>query len=800
MKKNLIVLFFLLAGIKVFAQGIIFEELSFNQALEKAKVENKLVFLDCYTSWCGPCKGMLDNVFSLDKAGEYFNPRFINLKIDMEKGEGRELAKRYSIKAYPTFLLLRSDGAVQHRIVGGASIDDFIEKIARGSQKSTSLLYSEEGYQSGKRKPTDLLNYYLALQDASEKTKLKEIALELFNLLSPKEKVQKRYWPIYNHKLIFPNEDYFQYLVDNKSKFDKQIGKEIVDNYLYNSYSDFFLYCVNHYNTYKHAPDVLETIILAKSQLRSIETEKKDALGFLCQYTINLYKHDLEGLLDITEKGLKEYPNISLVTTLFSLTAKPDNKSYTNRLLSLKKHFLDDFDNVDVKDIISNYFVIYDSILTVQNNYTEIQGVVKREKMKLVNLYEVNNGMLNPLATTKVGDNGLYGFIFEPSQTGFYVIGDKDNQYRLYLKKGDWAGLDILEDRVELSKNNNEENRLLYKWEELFDDVRKRVTHNDYIFFDHQQFLPYFADFLPEAKAFTEKINTSNEEFNELLRKTINFDLKYNALRFATALKFDKKTHQFSKFPYNDCPEYYKDMVATPLFTNPDVLAMPYGVDFLDIYTIFNATLTEKDYSLDNKLSYLPCDLLKAELVLKSAANFKSYNQYTLMLDKYSSLFTNDSHKYRLDILFSKLFEATPGVKAIDFTYPDKDGKLVSLSDFKGKVVVIDVWATWCGPCRKEIPHLIELEKAMHGKDVVFIGISTDAKKDKQKWLDFLVQEKLDGIQLLAGPTNKLSKNYKIEYIPRFMVFDKNGDIVSANAPRPSDPKLKEMINKELKK
>ena len=113
---------------------------------------------------------------------------------------------------------------------------------------------------------------------------------------------------------------------------------------------------------------------------------------------------------------------------------------------------------------------------------------------------------------------------------------------------------------------------------------------------------------------------------------------------------------------------------------------------------------------------------------------------------------------------------------------------------------MVDVWATWCGPCRKELPYLKSLEEEMEGKDVVFIGVSLDEKKDFEKWKKFIVDEQLPGVQLFAGGWSKIAKDYKITGIPRFMVFGKDGQVVEANAPRPSAPELKELLEAELKK
>ena len=95
---------------------------------------------------------------------------------------------------------------------------------------------------------------------------------------------------------------------------------------------------------------------------------------------------------------------------------------------------------------------------------------------------------------------------------------------------------------------------------------------------------------------------------------------------------------------------------------------------------------------------------------------------------------------------------------------------------------------------------LKKLEEELHGEDIVFLGVSVDESKDKQKWLDFIEKEDLKGVQLLAGGWSKITKDYKINGIPRFMVFDKQGNIVSVDAPRPSSPELKRMLETELKK
>ena len=152
MKKILILGTALLCGFlcRVAAQGVEFRDLTFGQALEQARTENKLVFMDCYTSWCGPCKNMLKNVFTLPEAGEFMNAHFVCVKYDMEKGEGIGLKKQFAVRAFPTFFIIRPDGTVQHRLAGGSQWERFRERVARGLEETTSYAYLNERYQQGK--------------------------------------------------------------------------------------------------------------------------------------------------------------------------------------------------------------------------------------------------------------------------------------------------------------------------------------------------------------------------------------------------------------------------------------------------------------------------------------------------------------------------------------------------------------------------------------------------------------------------------------------------------------------------
>jgi thiol-disulfide isomerase/thioredoxin len=138
---------------------------------------------------------------------------------------------------------------------------------------------------------------------------------------------------------------------------------------------------------------------------------------------------------------------------------------------------------------------------------------------------------------------------------------------------------------------------------------------------------------------------------------------------------------------------------------------------------------------------------------------------------------------------------------APSFDYVNFKGGTTKLSDLNGKYVYIDVWATWCGPCRAEIPFLKKVEEKYHDKNIAFVSVSVDVDKDFEKWKKFVEEKQLGGIQLFADKNwnSDFMKSFSINSIPRFILIDPSGKVVSADAARPSSPKLQEQLDGLLK-
>ncbi len=152
------------------------------------------------------------------------------------------------------------------------------------------------------------------------------------------------------------------------------------------------------------------------------------------------------------------------------------------------------------------------------------------------------------------------------------------------------------------------------------------------------------------------------------------------------------------------------------------------------------------------------------------------------------SLVTKSYTKYQ------KTKKGNPSPKFVD--YENCEGESISLDDFKGKYIYIDVWATWCVPCRNEIPALKKLEKKYHENNIEFISISIDNLENKEVWKKAVIEEQLTGTQLLAdnAAQSQFMQDYDISSIPRFILIDPEGKIVNAKAPRPSSPEIEPLL------
>jgi thiol-disulfide isomerase/thioredoxin len=142
------------------------------------------------------------------------------------------------------------------------------------------------------------------------------------------------------------------------------------------------------------------------------------------------------------------------------------------------------------------------------------------------------------------------------------------------------------------------------------------------------------------------------------------------------------------------------------------------------------------------------------------------------------------------------------GQPSPNFSYENFKGSTTKLSDFKGRYVYIDIWATWCGPCRQQIPFLEKVAEKYKGKNIVFASISVDEAKDHDKWKKLVKEKSMAGVQLIADKAfeSDFVQAYGVEGIPRFILIDPQGKVVEPEALFPSQPELIPYLDKLLLK
>lgn len=240
-----------------------------------------------------------------------------------------------------------------------------------------------------------------------------------------------------------------------------------------------------------------------------------------------------------------------------------------------------------------------------------------------------------------------------------------------------------------------------------------------------------------------------------------------------------------------------------------DLISVPEFYEFLEHYYVYKSN--EKNYKPSSEFDLIGFQFNMAQsLYIDRVKNIFLTKKFAEMLESYSfevvrsyiSRYNADVHvpEYRsyIDAIVEKVSMLSPGSIAPDFTLINSNGKEFKLSDFKGKVVYLDFWATWCKPCLEEIPHLNQTLANYEGKDVVFISISMDENERDWKAKQSLLNPQI--IQANVRGTNApLPKLYQVRNVPTYVLIDKMGRIVSVQAPAPSDAKLMKFINLSLK-
>lgn len=219
-----------------------FRSISLDEALAAAKQENKMVFIDFYTDWCGPCKKMAKEVFPQKKVGDFFNAKFVCLKLNAEK-EGKELAAKYQVRAYPTYVVLDTKGEVVMDAKGSMDADSFIDKIKSGLDPEKSPKRLAERYEAGERTPDLVNNYALYMMEQGKEQEGFKIVDDYFNSLSEADRLLPENSFIYTRYTFRLEDAKAQFLIDHRKQFAKETKEQLdkrIENWCSSAVTGYF--------------------------------------------------------------------------------------------------------------------------------------------------------------------------------------------------------------------------------------------------------------------------------------------------------------------------------------------------------------------------------------------------------------------------------------------------------------------------------------------------------------------------------------------------------------------------------
>lgn len=432
---------------------------------------------------------------------------------------------------------------------------------------------------------------------------------------------------------------------------------------------------------------------------------------------------------------------------------------------------------------------------------TTLSGKIANAEAKTIKLEGLNFSK-----EINLNEDGTFSDTLQLDYNGLYSLVLSDEKQRfIYLENGFQLNVENnakeFENSFVFSGTGSDENNFMLKKHQVIESVYGKLD-------SWENVKPLFT---LDEKAFIEK----NELYKKEILKALD-DAKLTNQNFVKLEKSDADFHvlrMYVQYPSNygyftdnrefKASESFPKIGDDFSMDNEELFKFSYSYRNLaaryfseKMYAKTDSTKTplEKGFEV---LKPIKSKLIQSELVknMMYELNGSTPNLETVY-NEIMNYSLDEKFKKELTDKFEIVKNLAKGLPSPSFDYENINGGKTSLESLKGKFVYIDVWATWCGPCIAEIPSLKEVEKDYHGKNIEFVSISIDDKKDFEKWKKMVTNKELKGVQLFADDAweSDFVKKYAIDGIPRFILIDTEGKIVNADAPRPSDTKLKKLL------
>ena len=457
-----------------------------------------------------------------------------------------------------------------------------------------------------------------------------------------------------------------------------------------------------------------------------------------------------------------------------------------------------------MKKLISIYvfILIFPGCERSDNTHIIFSGNIKNNDEKIVKVTNYNSAVNVEIPIDSAGDfSGL--ILVEKDGYYFFQIGRSYTSVRFKKGKNVFVNLDAKDFFKTLSYSGDVQIENNY-------NVEKAKLRSEQVGDPKDYFVVPLRDFLPKI---------------EKTRDTL-----YNLLRYSNLSDSDKEIEKDVIYyeylqAYNNYQKFYSyhKNVSAELpsdYYNP-IINMDIDNDIMFRYSRAYRNLIIENFRLLSKkeLENDP-DANIIEFVTNQIKDIKSTDireQYASMLIRQMKedninidrdynlimeLLSTQRMKNKLTQRFHSAKSTKAGHASVEFNYENFDGGMTSLKDLKGKVLYIDVWATWCGPCIKEFPYLKKLIDDYKDKNIEFVSISIDSKNQYDKWRKMVADKNIGGFQLYdaEGLSSSFMRAFSVGLIPRFMMLDAEGKIITARAPRPSSEEVRKFIDGHLEK
>lgn len=195
------------------------------EVLKQAKRQNRMIFMDCYTVWCGPCKALAKTVFPQKEVGDFFNAHFVNVKYDMEKGDGKMLREKYGryIIGFPSLLLLNPNGEVVHQMAGFHVAEELVAGMKAGLEGNT-LAVLRERYENGERDFKTVRDYVKALNGAFQRGDIKKIVVDFVETIPVEKLLDPEIWAMVGKYITNPETDAYKFVLENMEHYQYQLN------------------------------------------------------------------------------------------------------------------------------------------------------------------------------------------------------------------------------------------------------------------------------------------------------------------------------------------------------------------------------------------------------------------------------------------------------------------------------------------------------------------------------------------------------------------------------------------------